>query len=258
MDEMPLQPGPGPRESFEKRNLPRLWVSLLWLLLFGFIYFFGAILYFSAAGVVIELQHPELTPVQLEDRVQRHIISPTGIAVMYLVQFCLLMPLLLLAAHFKTQSWRETLAFNRFGLKSLGFWLSILIAYLLLQVLINSIFEIPSSDFLASISGTQNLWLALVVVTLAPWLEELLFRGYLFKAWRHTWLGLPGTLFLTSILFVVLHGNQYHWVHLTFVLMLSVILGLSREKTGSVWVPVILHGVNNFLSAIFIIYLGIL
>lgn len=258
MDETPHQPGPGTRGIVEKYDLPRFRTSLLWLLLFGFVYFFGAILYFFGAGVVIGLLHHTSTPAQLQDMIQRHSLSPAGIAGMYLVQFCLLMPLMFLAANFKTQSWRETLAFNRFTLKSLGFWLSVLTAYLLLQALINNVFEIPSSDFLASISGSQSLALALVVIIPAPLLEELLFRGYLFKTWRHTRLGLTGTLLLTSVLFVGLHGNQYHWVHLAFVFMLAGILGLSREKTGSVWVPIILHGANNLLSAVFVIYLGIL
>jgi membrane protease YdiL (CAAX protease family) len=253
MEEISSPPSPA-----GMRGRPPFWASLLWLPLFGFSYFLGAILYFFAAGVVIGLRHPELTHAQLESMIQRNGMSPAGIAGMYLVQFCLLMPLVFLAAHFKTPSWRQTLAFHRFALKSLGFWLSVLIAYLLLQTLINSVFEIPSNDFLASISGTRSLALALVVTTLAPVLEELLFRGYLFTAWRHTRLGLPGTLLLTSALFVGLHANQYHWVHLTFVFMLAAILGLSREKTGSIWVPVILHGANNLISAVFVIYLGIL
>lgn len=258
MDETahPDQPGPEKQAILEQR--PRFWESLFWLVLICFVYFFGAILYFSAASVMTGLQHPESTPAQLNNLVDRHIVSPTGIAGMYLLQFCLLVPLLLLAAQFKSQSWRETLAFNRFELRSLGFWWSILVAYLLLQVLINSIFEISPTDFLESISGTRSFRLTLAVITLAPFLEEMLFRGYLFKAWRRTRLGLTGTLLLTSALFVGFHGPQYHWAHLAFVFSLSVILGLSREKTGSVWVPVILHSFNNLLSAIFIIYLGML
>lgn len=253
MDEMPPQP-----DQVEKTDHPPFWASLLWLLLFGFVYFLGAILYFFAAGAVIHLQHHELTSAQLENMVQRHSMSPAGIAGMYLLQFCLLMPLLFLAARFKTPSWRQALALHRVTLTSLGFWLSVLIAYLLLQTLINGLFEIPSNDFLASISGTRSLGLTLVVTLLAPVLEESLFRGYLFTAWRHTRLGLTGTLLLTSVLFVGLHVNQYHWVHLTFVFMLAVILGLSREKTGSLWTSIILHGANNLISAVFVIYLGIL
>lgn len=242
----------------EQNPLPRFGHSLLWLPVFGFAYFFAAILYISAAGAIIGLQHPGLTPTDLENLVDRHIASPQGIAGMYLVQFCLLMPLLLLASHFRTRSWRETLAFNRFSLKSLKFWLLVLITYLLLQALVNSFFDISPTVFLESISGSQSLSLTLVVITLAPLMEELLFRGYLYQAWRHSRLGLAGTLLLTSALFAVLHWNQYHWAHLVFVFMLSMILGLSREKTGSVWMPITLHSVNNFLSAVFVIYLGIL
>lgn len=262
MDEISLgsRSDPNNLEPVEKRNLPRFGISLLWLLLFAFVYFFGAMLYFFVVGVVVGLQNVELagSPEKMQAIIEPYLKSPSGIAGMYLVQFCLLMPALLLASNFSAQPWRETLSLKPVALKSLGFWLLVLTGYLLAQTVINGIFGISPTEFLKSVSGSKNLWLVLVMITLAPVLEELLFRGYLFKAWRYSRLGLTGTLLLTSALFVGFHWGQYHWMLLAFLFMFSVILGLSREKTGSVWAPVILHGVNNFLSGIFVVYLGIL
>jgi membrane protease YdiL (CAAX protease family) len=132
----------------------------------------------------------------------------------------------------------------------------ILAIYLLLQALINTVFGVAPTEFLESVSGSKNLWLSLMLITLAPVLEELLFRGYLFKAWRHSSLGLTGTLLLTSVLFVGLHWGQYHWTLLAFLFLFSIILGLAREKSGSIWVPVILHAVNNLFCVVFLVYLG--
>lgn len=240
-------------------NLPRIGRSLLWLLLFIFMYFFGAALYFLAVGVAFGFQNPELASdaVKVQAMMGAHGKSPSGIASMYLTQFCLLMPALFLAAHFETQSWRETLGIKRFSIRILGFWLLLLAAYLLMQSLINGAFDIAPTGFLQSVTGSRSLGLTLVMIVIAPVMEELILRGYLFKAWRYSRLGLAGTLLLTSLLFVGLHWGQYHWSLLAFLFLLSVILGLAREKSGSVWVPVILHGANNFVSAILVVYRGL-
>jgi membrane protease YdiL (CAAX protease family) len=125
-------------------------------------------------------------------------------------------------------------------------------------MLIGRLVEIDPGEFMHMLAGSRHLPVALVIVLVAPVLEELLFRGYLFKAWRHTRLGLSGTLVLTSALFALLHWGQYHWVQLAFVFVLALGLGLAREKSGSVLLPMILHALNNLVSAILVIYLGLL
>nr|WP_277611316.1 CPBP family intramembrane glutamic endopeptidase [Microbulbifer celer] len=109
-----------------------------------------------------------------------------------------------------------------------------------------------------TLAGSKHLLLALIIVFAAPLLEELVFRGYLFRAWRHSRLGFSGTLLLTSILFALLHAGQYHWIQLSFIFVLALILGVAREKSGSVLLPMLLHLLNNLTSAVVVIYFGIL
>src|SRR5260370_238343 len=52
------------------------------------------------------------------------------------------------------------------------------------------------------------LWLAVVIA--APVSEELLFRGFLHRGWAPSWLGIAGTIILTSALWAALH-QQYNW-----------------------------------------------
>ncbi len=240
-------------------NLPRPGRSLLWLLLFVVLYFLSVVIFGFVAGVALAVQQPELVsqPEKIQQAMEALMGSPSGMAGMYGVQFCLLLPVLFFASRFPMQSYRETLGIKSFSLASLGFWLLVLAAYLLMQIVVNTFVGVESTEFLSSVDNSKNLWLAVVMIVLAPLLEELLFRGYFFRAWRHTRLGLTGTLLLTSVLFAGLHWGQYHWVLLVFLFLFSVILGLARERTGSVWVPIILHAANNTLTAISLLYFGL-
>lgn len=243
-------------------NLPRLGRSFLWLLLFMILYVLAAVFYFMIYGMVLGFINHDLVGTPefaelMQNKAQQHAMSPSGISGVILMQFALITPVLFMVSGFKTQSWRDTLGMNRFSLKSLGLWLLILIGYLLVQILVNSTLGMEETGFIQTINGSRSILLSLVMIGVAPLLEELLFRGYLFKAWRASTLGLPGTLVLTSLLFTLLHFGQYNWVLLFFLFTFSIILGLAREKSGSVWIPVILHSVNNIVCVVSLVFIGI-
>lgn len=250
------------QEDSRSDHLPKPGYSLLWLLLFTVLYFAGAILYFTGYGAFLGVRHanmigtPEFQEIVQESAAQ-HAKSATGLSGMYLVQFVLLFPAVLWASQFKTQHLKETLGFRKFTLKSLRKWLLILVGFLLVEGLIGSIFKIDAGAFMNEMSGSKNMFLVFTFIILAPLLEETVFRGYLFKAWRYTRLGLSGTLLATSVLFVLLHWGQYGLVHIVFLFIFSVLLGLARERSGSLWMPIILHSANNLLPVIIVVYLGI-
>lgn len=83
----------------------------------------------------------------------------------------------------------------------------------------------------------------------APLVEEFIFRGMLWRGWRASRLGLPGTLILTSFLWALPHV-QYPVVTICYIFVLGLVLGLAREKTGSIWVPVWMHALNNGIATI--------
>jgi membrane protease YdiL (CAAX protease family) len=240
--------------------LPRASRATFWLLLFAFAYFMAVIFYFAGYGLVLGLTNPELaqTPDAIGQIIEEHAQGYGALVGMYAVQFILLVPLIILASHFSAQSWQETLALRPFRLRSLYFWLLVLCVFLAVQTLAERLLKIEPDSFVLLINDSKSIPLAILMVVLAPIMEEFLFRGYLFKAWRSSWLGLTGTLIVTSLLFTVLHWGQYQWILLVIIFIFSIILGLAREKTGSVWVPVILHSLNNLLFTILVVFLGIL
>lgn len=93
--------------------------------------------------------------------------------------------------------------------------------------------------------GVLNLVLAfLALVVLPPIIEELLFRGYLFGKLRQQ-SGFIFSTLITSLIFGLVH-LQWNVSLDTFVL--SLFLCYLREKTGAIWMNMMLHAFKNSLA----------
>ena len=79
-----------------------------------------------------------------------------------------------------------------------------------------------------------------MLVVLAPIVEELLFRGLLLPAWRAR-MGQSAAIVLSSIGFGLLHVDVLGGV--IFAAVLSVVF----LRTGRLWIPVLMHAANNAL-----------
>lgn len=245
----------------EERSVPALDVprpgrGFAWLLLFAGVYIFASLLsgivmalYFSAKGNLGD-------SVELGTFVSSYLQTLDGISIMYGIQFIFIMPVILWASNFPTQSWRRTLAIEHLCIKKFGIWFGVYLIYCGLAILVDSFVSMPLDPFVEMMRGSRNFAFSCVVVFLAPVFEETLFRGYLFKAWRRSWMGLWGTLIVTSILFAAMHVGQYNWIAVAQLFVFSMVLGLAREKTGSLQAPVLLHMINNLISTVLVTYLG--
>lgn len=96
--------------------------------------------------------------------------------------------------------------------------------------------------------NSKNLpMLFLTVGVLAPIFEELLFRGFVFKGLERSILGGHGTVWLTSIAFAAIH-MQYSWGVILLIIPMGLVLGYSRMYSGSLYVPIFLHVLNNCVA----------
>lgn len=98
--------------------------------------------------------------------------------------------------------------------------------------------------FSTNIFGVEVAFAFVLFVILAPLMEELLFRGYLYGKLRPR-VGLIVSMLLVSLAFAVLHGQLNVGID-TFAL--SIVLCLLREFTGSIWAGVLLHATKNGLA----------
>lgn len=97
-------------------------------------------------------------------------------------------------------------------------------------------------------SYTVLLWFALVIA--APVFEECLFRGFLFEGLRRTKIGVGGTIVVTTLLWTLLHAAQYDQYFLTLIALIGILLGIAREYSRSLYVPIAIHAVNNLLGTL--------
>lgn len=73
--------------------------------------------------------------------------------------------------------------------------------------------------------------------------EEILFRGVIASGLKEK--GFKFALILSSVIFTLMHGNPEQTVH-QFVI--GLVVGFMFLKTGNVWLGIIVHFFNNFIS----------
>lgn len=88
--------------------------------------------------------------------------------------------------------------------------------------------------------------IAAFAILIAPFMEELIFRGVLFSFFEHL-VGVRFAVVGTTILFAALHVPEYWgaWNHVFLVLLAGVVFSLARGLTGSLAPSVILHLAYN-------------
>jgi CAAX protease family protein len=85
-------------------------------------------------------------------------------------------------------------------------------------------------------------------ILVAPLMEELLFRGFLYPALAR-WTGATASLIITASAFTLLHGAQlgYSWAPLLLIFVVGFTLTVTRMRTNSVATCVIVHMTYNFV-----------
>lgn len=107
------------------------------------------------------------------------------------------------------------------------------------------------SDFMASVLATVTNYPVLVlgVVVVSAVFEEFLFRGVLFGSLRHI-VDKHVAVAISAGIFTLVHPQYSMLLQLVYVLPMAVFLGYARANSGSIWVCVALHALNNGLSVV--------
>ena len=132
--------------------------------------------------------------------------------------------------------------------------LAVLVVFLGLEVLANTVFEAPAESDIMVDAYASSVWPALfwiAVIVVGPVFEEVLFRGFLFQGLRYSRIGVIGAVIVTSLVWAVSH-LQYGLFQIAWIFVFGIILGIMRYRTGSLWTPMIMHVLNNLAAVIFI------
>jgi uncharacterized protein len=97
-------------------------------------------------------------------------------------------------------------------------------------------------------SGSLVLFV-LAVVVVGPVAEEVAFRGFLFRGLTASFLGVGGTLVVTSIAWALMHV-QYDWFTIAQIFLIGILLGWLRWASGSLVLTIVLHMLANLVATI--------
>ena len=105
-------------------------------------------------------------------------------------------------------------------------------------------------EVMKSAQADGALWLLVIAFCVAaPVWEEIFARGFLYRGWSESRLGVAGAIFLSSLAWTSLH-LQYDWFFFGEVFTIGLLLGYLRYRTGSTWLTIVLHGINNLAATI--------
>ena len=92
------------------------------------------------------------------------------------------------------------------------------------------------------------------VVLLAPWAEELVFRGWIYSSLRHSF-GAIAAIALTALLFAVAHMDATG-LYPVLIFIPGLILTLIREKNDSSFASFLAHASYNLLAWLIVFFVG--
>jgi membrane protease YdiL (CAAX protease family) len=111
-------------------------------------------------------------------------------------------------------------------------------------------------EVLQSATADGALWLAVLAFAVAaPMSEEFFARGFLYRGWSESFLRVPGAIVLSSLVWTSLH-LQYDWFFLGEVFSIGLVLGYVRYRSQSIWLTVLLHGLNNLAAVVQTIWMA--
>ncbi len=153
---------------------------------------------------------------------------------------------------------RAYLGLEPVSLARLRNWLGLLVGLLIVIELLGSALGRSSvSDFMtvayATASPVWLLWLAVVIA--APVSEELFFRGFLLKGFAASFMGPIAAIMVTSAAWTALH-IQYDAYDMATIFVSGLLFGAARLMTGSLLVPLALHGATNLVAITEVAFLG--
>lgn len=109
-------------------------------------------------------------------------------------------------------------------------------------------------DSYRSALASGTIWLfAIALVVAAPLAEEIIFRGFAFRGFAASRVGVAGAILIPSAVWAAMHV-QYEVFYIVQIFLLGVVFGILRWRSGSLWLTITLHAIVNATSLLQTIY----
>jgi len=103
-------------------------------------------------------------------------------------------------------------------------------------------YQSPISEIVIPNFETYILYVFLICVCPAVF-EDLLFRGTILNGLKEN--GKHKAVIISALFFMLMHGGPDQTIH---QFILGVVFGYALIASGSIWVPIIMHFINNFVA----------
>ena len=167
-----------------------------------------------------------------------------------IIQLTYLLPVLIILA-WRRIPWKS-LGFGKFNWGTLSIGCGLLVAsYIIILIhnlILNSLGVETQGDEISKLFELLDtpVWFFLVGAILAPLVEEIFFRGFLFQGFRAKY-GWIGGILLSSAIFAFAHLDP---VSLIPTFILGCLLAYLYHRSNSIWPGVILHVLVNSVGLI--------
>jgi membrane protease YdiL (CAAX protease family) len=154
-----------------------------------------------------------------------------------------------------TFSFRETLGWRSGGMV---WWhyVALLLTFFAIAAVVGSYFPEQENELTRVLRSSRSavFLVAFMATFTAPLVEEVVYRGILYSAFRRT-IGTGGSVATVTFLFALVHVPQYYPSYSTIflLLLLSLVLTLVRVKSGNLLPCIILHTIFNAIQSVVLI-----
>jgi membrane protease YdiL (CAAX protease family) len=224
---------------------------LLWLVVVGFLFALSQVVPMGAYALLGGESHFSLNVVRgLMDKLSTNaeLMAITGMG-----SAIFLIPILIALLKFRGSNVKAYFPLKVLTPKYFMLWVALATGWMFGQDYLMEMFHIVKiPDAMLNITYPTELskWLLVLGVgVMAPILEEVIFRGFLFKEFSYTFLGTWGAVVLTSLIWAVIH-SQYDLVYLGIIFITGLLLGVARLYSHTLLVPIVMHILFNVSAAI--------
>jgi membrane protease YdiL (CAAX protease family) len=117
---------------------------------------------------------------------------------------------------------------------------------------LNDLVDKTYGDLLSAKTAFDGVFVVIVAAVIPAVCEEVMFRGFIQKSFEYRLKPFTAAL-ITAIFFGLYHFNPYALIPL---IALGMFFGFAAYMSGSIFVPISLHFINNFLAVIFYFIFG--
>ena len=189
--------------------------------------------------------------VQLVDKTEIYVTSIIAIIIFFVFnELLFLIALIYFGIYFREE--KNLFKTDKIIKSIISFTLFIPLLFLISFIIQYVLPEYKQQEIVLNFKSTliEDKGILLHVLIIAPIVEEVIFRGYIYKILKSK-LPIIFSMIISSTLFALIHYNVLSYI-LLFVL--SIFLTYIYERNGSIIYPIIIHSLFNLMMSTLIIF----